>query len=126
MPFYRATPALQEEIRKHVDEMLENDIIEPSNSIWHSPVVMVRKRSGEWRFAVDYRKLNKITVPLSFPLPHLETVFDAVGEAKPVYFSSLDLRSGFWQSKWPTVVNTKQHSLPRREYLNGKGCHLVL
>ena len=99
MPFYRATPALQEEIRKHVDEMLENDIIEPSNSIWHSPVVMVRKRSGEWRFAVDYRKLNKITFPLSFPLPHLETVFDAVGEAKPVYFSSLDLRSGFWQIK---------------------------
>lgn len=99
MPFYRANPNLQEEIRKHVDDMLENDIIEPSNSIWHSPVVMVKKRSGEWRFAVDYRKLNKITVPLSFPLPHLETVFDAIGHAKPRYFSSLDLRSGFWQIK---------------------------
>lgn len=99
MPFYRANPNLQEEIRKHVDDMLANDIIEPSNSIWHSPVVMVKKRSGEWRFAVDYRKLNKITVPLSSPLPHLDTVFDAIGHAKPRYFSSLDLRSGFWQIK---------------------------
>lgn len=99
MPFYRASPTIQKEIRKHVDDMLENDIIEPSNSVWHSPVVMVKKRSGEWRFAVDYRKLNKVTVPLSFPLPHIETVFDAVGDAKPVYFSSLDLRSGFWQIK---------------------------
>lgn len=59
MPFYRANPNIQEEIRKHIDEMLTHDIIEPSNSIWHSPVVMVKKRSGEWRFAVDYRKLNK-------------------------------------------------------------------
>lgn len=99
MPFYRATPAIQEEIRKHIDEMLDHNIIEPSNSIWHSPVVMVKKRSGEWRFAVDYRKLNKVTVPLSFPLPHLETVFDAIGHAKPSYFSSLDLKSGFWQIK---------------------------
>lgn len=45
---------------------------------------MVKKRSGEWRFAVDYRKLNKYTVPLSFPLPYIETVCDAVGDAKPV------------------------------------------
>lgn len=84
MPFYRASPTIQKEIRKHVDDMLENDIIEPSNSVWHSPVVMVKKCSGEWRFAVDYRKLNKYTVPLSFPLPYIETVCDAVGDAKPV------------------------------------------
>ena len=83
MPFYRATPAIQEEIRKDIDEILDHNIIESSNSIWHSPVVMVKRRSGEWRFAVDYRKLNKVTVPLSFPLPHLETVFDAIGHAKP-------------------------------------------
>lgn len=84
MPFYRASPTIQKEIRKHVDDMLENDIIEPSNSVWHSPVVVVKKCSGEWRFAVDYRKLNKYTVPLSFPLPYIETVCDAVGDAKPV------------------------------------------
>lgn len=56
---------------------------------------MTKKRSGEWRFAVKYRKLNNVTVPLSFLLPHIETVFDAVGDAKPVYFSNLDLRSSF-------------------------------
>lgn len=42
MPFYRANPNLQEEIRKHVDDMLANDIIEPSNSIWHSPLLWSR------------------------------------------------------------------------------------
>lgn len=42
MPFYRANPNIQEEIRKHIDEMLANNIIEPSNSIWHYPVVMVK------------------------------------------------------------------------------------
>lgn len=42
MPFYRANPNIQEKIRKHIDEMLANDIVEPSNSIWHFPVVMVK------------------------------------------------------------------------------------
>lgn len=79
--------------------MLTHDMVEPSNSIWHSPVVMVKKRSGEWKFAVDYRKVNKITVPLSFHLSHLDTVFDAIGHAKPNYFSSIDLRSGFRKIK---------------------------
>lgn len=51
--------------------MPTHDMVEPSNSIWHSPVVMVKKRSGEWKFAVDYRKVNKITVPFcrfTFPI----------------------------------------------------------
>lgn len=91
--------------------MLTHDIIEPSNSIWHSPVVMVKKWSGEWRFAVDYRKLNKITVPLSFHLPHLHTVFDAIGHAKPNYFSSIDLRSGFWKIKMSDQSTHKAASI---------------
>lgn len=49
--------------------MLTHNIIEPSNSVRHSPVMMVKKRSGEFGFAIDYRKLNQITV-LLFPRPH--------------------------------------------------------
>lgn len=77
--------------------MLKHDIIQPSNSEWHSPIVMVRKKNGQMRFACDYRALNKITVPMSSPLRHLETVFDAIVETKAQYFTNLDFRSVFWQ-----------------------------
>ena len=95
-PYY-TTPANRKEIDRQVDEMIQNDIIEPSNSAWHSPVLLVKKPSGEFRFVVDYRDLNKSTVPMSFPLPQLGNVFDALGDSKAQWLSSLDLRSGFWQ-----------------------------
>lgn len=97
LQFYRTSPQASKEIENQVSEMLKHDIIQPSNSEWHSPVVLVKKKNGQFRFACDYRALNKITVPMSFPLPHLETVFDAIGEAKANYFTNLDLMSGFWQ-----------------------------
>lgn len=124
MSFYRASPSIQKGIRKHVDDMLENDIIEPSNYVWHSPVVMTKKRSGEWRFAVKYRKLNNVTVPLSFLLPHIETVFDAVGDAKPVYFSNLDLRSGFWQIKMSDNSKHKATFITLEKFSIGNTCVL--
>ncbi|PIK50157.1 Retrovirus-related Pol polyprotein from transposon [Apostichopus japonicus] len=95
--FYRTSPQVKAEIERQVDEMLQNDISEPSVSPWHSPVVMVRKKKGEFRFAVDYRKLNKVTQPMFFPLPRLDDVFDAIGGAQAQVFSVLDLASGFWQ-----------------------------
>lgn len=97
LPHYRTTPQNLTEIDRQVQELLQNDIIEPSNSEWHSPVLLVKKPTGEYRFVVDYRKLNKSTIPMSFPLPQLEDVFDSLGAASPKYFSSLDLKSGFWQ-----------------------------
>lgn len=95
--FYRQSPTMQKEIDRQIKEMKDSGIIEPSNSEWHSPVVLTKKKNGEYRFVIDYRKLNKVTVPMSFPLPHIESVFDAIGEAKAQYFTSLDLRSGYWQ-----------------------------
>lgn len=94
LPFYRTSPLASREIDRQLQEMLDNDIIQPSNSEWHSPVVLVKKTST-YRFACDYRALNKITIPMSFPLPHIESVFDAIGEAKATYFTNLDLMSGF-------------------------------
>ena len=58
---------------------------------------MVKKKSGEYRFAVDYRKVNCVTVPHSFPLPRLDDVFDALGDAQARLYSSIDLFNGFWQ-----------------------------
>ncbi|PIK57744.1 hypothetical protein BSL78_05352 [Apostichopus japonicus] len=95
--FYRTTPKIKDEIEKQVNDMLQNGIIEPSISEWQSPVVLVKKKDGSYRFAVDYRKLNSVTRPMHFPLPLLEDVFDAVGESEAQIFSVLDLFSGFWQ-----------------------------
>ena len=97
LPFYRQAPHIRDETQKLVNEMLKDGIIEPSFSVWNSPVVLVRKKDNTFRFAVDYRKLNKITMSISHPLPRLECVFDTIGQARATIFSTLDLASGFWQ-----------------------------
>ena len=65
LPFYRQAPHIKAETQVLVDEMLEQGIIKPSNSVWHSPVVLIKKKDNSYRFAVDYRKLNIITKPIS-------------------------------------------------------------
>ena len=87
--------AHQEIIDKHVEKMLTAGVIEPTVSPWASNVVLVRKPSGELRFCVDYRQLNNLTVKDSYPLPRIDSCLDSLGGAK--YFSTLDLRSGYWQ-----------------------------
>ena len=82
-------------IDEHVDKMLTNDVCEPSFSPWASNVVLVKKSDGTLRFCIDYRQLNNLTVKASYPLPRIDTCFDALGGAK--YFSTLDLRQGYWQ-----------------------------
>ena len=105
---YRQTPKMRAELERQLDEMLKQGIIEESNSVWHSPVVMVKKPNNEWRFCVDYRKLNAVTELMSFPIPHMSDVFDTLAQSKAEIFSTLDLRSGFWQV--PLDKSTKSKS----------------
>ena len=95
--FYRQPPHLKAETDRQVNEMLEHGIIQQSNSLYNSPVVLVKKKDNSWRFAVDYRKLNKITIPISHPIPRLDDVFDAIGESHASVFSILDLNSAYFQ-----------------------------
>ena len=69
--------------------MLEDGVIEPSNSTWSSPVILVRKKDGSYRFCADYRKLNLVTVKDFYPLPRIDDTLSRLEKTR--YFSSMDL-----------------------------------
>ena len=94
---YRVSPQIKQHIEEQIEDMLKNDIIQPSNSLWAAPVVMCKKKDNTYRFAVDYRDLNAVTEPINFPIPRLEDVIDSVGENNSKIFTVLDLRAGFHQ-----------------------------
>uniref|UniRef100_A0A158P4N7 RNA-directed DNA polymerase n=1 Tax=Tetranychus urticae TaxID=32264 RepID=A0A158P4N7_TETUR len=88
--------AQKREITKQIiNELLRDGIIVDSFSPWCSPVVLVSKKTGDWRMCVDYRKLNAITVKDSYPIPNINVSLDALQGSE--YFSLLDLRSGYHQ-----------------------------
>ncbi|GFX57352.1 retrovirus-related Pol polyprotein from transposon 412 [Trichonephila clavipes] len=112
--------AKQEEVGTLLREMQENDIIEPSSSPWASPIVLVPKKDGSTRFCVDYRKLNDVTKKDSYPLPRIDDTLDTLSGHK--WFSTLDLKSGYWQVEIHPEDREKQHSLPAKDYGSSKSC----
>ncbi|CAO2151592.1 unnamed protein product [Urochloa humidicola] len=92
---YRFAPALKDEIEKQVQEMLKIGLIQPSNSPFTSLVLLVKKKDGTWRFCVDFRHLNAITLKGQFPVPIIDEFLDELSHAS--WFSSLDLTAGFHQ-----------------------------
>ncbi|KAL5480079.1 hypothetical protein EMCRGX_G023701 [Ephydatia muelleri] len=88
----RVSPARRQEVRQLLTEMLKNDIIQPSNSPWSSPIILVRKRDGSTQFCIDYRKVNSVTRKDAYPLPRVDDILDTLGGSK--WFSTLDLKSG--------------------------------
>lgn len=92
----RRTPmGFESEEKKHIDQMLEQGIIQPSISEWASSPVLVRKKDGKMRFCIDYRALNKVTTKDAFPIPNIQDCIDTLGGN--TFFSSLDMASGYWQ-----------------------------
>ncbi|KZS08011.1 Uncharacterized protein APZ42_028400 [Daphnia magna] len=92
---YRVSSAEKRIITEKIAEMLKQGINRPSFSPWAAPVVLVKKKSGDYKFCVDYRRLNAITKRDVYPLPRMDDVFDRIAGAK--FFSSIDLMSGYWQ-----------------------------
>eukprot|EP00921_Rhytidocystis_pertsovi_P017674 GHVQ01027798.1.p1 GENE.GHVQ01027798.1~~GHVQ01027798.1.p1 ORF type:complete len:135 (-),score=5.23 GHVQ01027798.1:93-497(-) len=74
--------------------MLKDGIIAPSQSPWASPVVIVPKPNGKWRFCIDFRKLNAVTEKDVYPLPKIDEFLDRLREMK--IFTLMDLLCGYW------------------------------
>ena len=72
-PYRRIPPAALDEVRQHIEDLLQREVIQPSSSPWASPIVVVRKkRTNEIRLCVDYRQVNRATRKDSFPLPRID------------------------------------------------------
>ena len=110
-PYRRQNPAVRSEEMAQVQQMLSSNVIRPSNSPWASPVVMVRKKDGSLRFCMDFRQLNAATVKDARPLPRIDDLLDALHGAK--WFSTLDLKSGYWQVPITDHFSNKQRTAVR-------------
>lgn len=95
VPPRRVPLALEEKVHKLIEDLLEQGIIQPSQSPWCSPVVIVTKKNGDVRMCIDYRSLNAITLRPIYPIPNPNIVFDTLSGAS--VFSTLDLSQGYYQ-----------------------------
>lgn len=97
---YRYPFCHREEVQRQVLKMLEQGIIRHSSSPWTSPIWIVPKKADasgkkKWRLVVDYRKLNEKTIDDRYPIPNISDILDKLGRC--MYFTTLDLASGFHQ-----------------------------
>ena len=91
--------------RATFDDMLRTGLVRPSSSPWASPLHMVKKQDGTWRPVGDYRAINKVTVPDSYPVPNIEHFSSRLHGAK--FFTKLDLVKAYHQ------IPMDENSIPK-------------
>lgn len=92
---YRLAESEKRIQREIIQELLTNGIIRELSLSYASPIILVKKKSGEYRMCVDFRKLNAITIKDKYPMPLIEEQIDKLGGNR--YFTGLDLASGYYQ-----------------------------
>lgn len=93
--YYPITTTKQKILDEELQKMLELGMVKPSKSAWSSLVLLVPKSSLGYRFCVDYRALNNVTVKDAYPLPYINAILDRLKEA--CYLCFLDIKSTYWQ-----------------------------
>ena len=104
--FRRIAPPLVEEVREHIQEMLDGGIIRPSQSPWCNTVVLVWKKDGGLWFCINFCWLNSWTKKDAYPLPQMQEAMESI--VGIWFFSTMDLKSGFWQVKM--AKNSQQYT----------------
>ena len=92
---YHIPWSIEEKVERKISELLEHGIIVECSSAWNSPIVPIRKKNGDLRLCIDYRKVNSVTTKKSFLTPDFQQIVDCLSEAK--FFSTLDLCQGYYQ-----------------------------
>lgn len=110
---YRLSIPEKEIVRDKINDLLENNIIRESSSPYCSPIILVRKKNGDYRLCVDYRKLNSITIKDKYPLPIIEEQIEKLG-GKQV-FISLDMSQGFYQ------IPLEENSISKTGFITPEG-----
>uniref|UniRef100_A0A8C4RKU8 ribonuclease H n=1 Tax=Erpetoichthys calabaricus TaxID=27687 RepID=A0A8C4RKU8_ERPCA len=92
---YRLPEAKKAEVELENRRMLDLNIIEESFSPWSSPIVLVSKPDGSWRFCNNFRRLNQVSKFDAYPMPRVDDLLGRLGNAQ--FLTTLDLTKGYWQ-----------------------------
>lgn len=103
---YPLSPVLQKQVNQELEQMLKDGIVEPSNSPWASPIVLVKKSDGTYRFCVNFKRLNEVSLPDAYPIPFVSTTLDKLRDAR--YLTTLDIKSAYWQI--PLAESSKKYT----------------
>ena len=93
---YPVPQSIREAMREEVDKMIKHDLIEPSSSPYCSPSVVVKKKDGTYRYCIDFRAINGISIFDSEPIPRPDDLFQEIAN-QSMYLTKIDLSKGFWQ-----------------------------